>query len=123
MPTVTADSVEIGNMPMNLTVKIHSGDIDNAVDVIHLKINNTPTLRTNKMIMYRNVRVKMVNTVAHTKPLYLSHICKKGSIAVYRAKADIRIFLPDIHIDNISSRMILAAHQKIFNDLSLPAIF
>jgi hypothetical protein len=69
------------------------------------------------------VGIKMIHAVAYTEPPDLSYFRKQGEIAVYSPKTDIRIFLPDIHIYNISRRMVFSGTEKIFDDFPLPTVF
>lgn len=115
--------MEICDIPLDLPGKSGFCHIYDMIEAVHFQVDDLSALRTDKMVMSGSVRVKMVNPVVKTKTLNLADICKQGKIAVYSAETDIRIFISDIHIHRIGSRMILASHQKIFDHLSLSAVF
>lgn len=110
-------------MSLDLPVKAGPGHIHDMIEVVHFQIDDLSALRADKMVMSGSIRVKMVNAVVETQTLDLADIRKQGKIAVYGAETDIRIFISDIHIHRIGSRMILARHQEVLDHLSLSAVF
>ena len=110
-------------MALSLPIEAASGNIHDMVEVVRLQVDNAPAFRTNEVIMLRSIRVIMIHAVTETKTLYLAQICQQGKITVYGTKADIRMLVSDIHIHGIGSWMVFTGYQKIFDNLSLSAVF
>lgn len=75
------------------------------------------------MTVLGNIRIKMVDAVAYLQPLYRTPVREKRQVAVDGSEADIRMFLPDVSVNNVGGGMILTAHQKVINNLPLPTVF
>ena len=120
---VTAQTVKISDVPFDLSVEAGSGHIHDVIEAVHFQINDPSALRADKMIMSRSICVKMIHTISKPQTLYLTDVRKKRKVAVYSAKTDIRIFSSDIHIHRIGSRMVFTSHKKVFDHLSLSAVF
>ena len=89
-------SVKIGAMPFNVAAETSACGFRNAFDAVHIQIFHAAAFCTYKMVMWRNISIEVVRTVADPQSLNLSEISQQGKIAIDRAEADIRILLTDI---------------------------
>lgn len=84
--------------------------INDLVGVRKENILNTAATSTNYMMMRGDVGIKMIDTVADIKSGDFSNIRKKGQIPINGPQADIGILLTNMHINSVSSGMILSTY-------------
>ena len=118
-----ADPVKVSYVPCDVTVKIGSGKLLDALDTVHLQIHHSAAFRADKVIVGRGIGIEVVYTVAYAQTGNLPDVGEKGKVAVYGSQADVWILLPDIHVYNVGCGMILPGHQKFFDHFPLPAVF
>lgn len=121
--TFAAQAIEIGHMTLYLSVEMSGGGIYDRMDTVHFQVDDLLAGSTDKMVVIGDIRVEVIHTVAHAQPLDLTDIGELRQIPVNRAKADVRILQAHVCVDNVGGRMILAGHQEIFDELSLPTVF
>ena len=97
--------------------------VNNLVGIRKKNILNTSAPSANYMMMRGGVSIKMIDTVTDIKSVDFSDIRQKGQIPINGTQADIGILLTNMHINCVSSGMILSTYQKGLNAFSLTTIF
>jgi len=108
---------------LNLAGTALLGSLHDTVDVRHIQIHNPVTLGTDKVMMPGGVAVETVSPSVCGDLHNLAQIREKSQVPVNGSQADVRKFLPDIHIDGIGGRMVRPGGQKGLDTFSLLASF
>ena len=120
---VPADSVEMRHIVFNPARAALLGSLHDAVDVRHVQIHDPVTFGTDKMMMPGGVAVETVRSSVCGDLHDLAQIREKSQVPVNGSQADVRKFLPDIHIDGIGCGMVRPGGQESLDTFSLLASF
>ena len=88
-----------------------------------LHVQNTAAAPAYKVVVLRNVPVKMLQTVIGAELCDLPLVTQEREVAVDRAEADVRVDPPHIVKDHVSRRMVTAAKQVVPDRFALAAVF
>lgn len=108
--TVRADAAETGIHSLDPAVKALFCLRKQVFQTIERKICYAAAAGTDKMTVSGSVRVKVIDAVAYMEPQDLASVRQQRQVAVNGTQTDVRIFLPDILIDNVGGRVIFARH-------------
>ena len=90
--------MKISPVPLDVPVKVGCRYIRDLLNTVHLQIEHSATFPTDKMIVGRGIRIKMIRPVAHIQAINFTSVSEKREIAVHGAQADVRILLAHIPI-------------------------
>jgi hypothetical protein len=118
-----AEPIKIGDISFDLAIKILCSGIDNFINTFHFHVTDSETFSANKMVMPGCICVKMIRTVSGRNLFDFPQFCQEGKISVNSSQTDPRIRFTKTGINGLGSGMIRPPGQKIFDGLSLPAVF
>lgn len=121
--TVPADSVEMRHIILDLARTALLGRLHDAVDTRHIQVHNPMAFGTDKMMMPGGVAVETVSSSVSGDFHDLAQIGEKSQVPVNGSQADVRKFLPDIHIDGIGGGMVRPGGEESLDTFSLFASF
>lgn len=120
---LAADTGKADYVIFDQSIKIFRCYIVDTVDIFHIKINDAATFSAVKVVMRRDIGIKMIYAVANPDLLNTSYGSQKLKVTIYSSKANVRIIFSDIRIDKISGRVIFSGSEKIIDSFALPAVF
>ena len=120
---VPADSVEMRHIILDLARTALLGRLHDAVDTRHIQVHNPMAFGTDKMMMPGGVAVETVSSSVSGDFHDLAQIGEKSQVPVNGSQADVRKFLPDIHIDGIGGGMVRPGGEESLDTFSLFASF
>ena len=121
--TVPADSVEMRHIILDLARTALLGRLHDAVDTRHIQVHNPMAFGTDKMMMPGGIAVETVSSSVSGDFHDLAQIGEKCQVPVNGSQADVRKFLPDIHIDGIGGGMVRSGGEESLDTFSLFASF
>lgn len=83
IPTFTK---KVGEVPLNLTIKLCAGECINMVNALNLQILDSAAFCTEYMVMRSNISVEAVWTNTSTKFLDFPQFCQKREIPINSSK-------------------------------------
>lgn len=110
-------------MTFNASGKILGRKNINMFEAAYIKVQNTSTAVTDKMIVRIWIPVKTVGADPGGKLLDFADFRKQRQIPVHSAEADIRKFFLNIQIYGFCGRVVITGNKEILNGFPLSAVF